>query len=176
MVHSPSAESDALMQLHHRLVDQLVQYGMLSDPALQAAFRAVPRHLFLPGVSPEEVYQDKAILTKEEDGMPLSSSTQPGLMASMLEQLALAPGQQVLEIGAGTGYNAALMAQIVGATGHVATVDLDTEIVEAACAHLRAARCTNVTVVEGDGADGYAACTPQDLIIITGGSWDVLPV
>ena len=99
--------------------------------------------------------------------MPVSSSTQPGLMASMLEQLALAPGQQVLEIGAGTGYNAALMAQIVGATGHVITVDLDTEIVEAARAHLRAAGCTNVTVMEGDGADGYAAGAPYDRIIIT---------
>jgi protein-L-isoaspartate(D-aspartate) O-methyltransferase len=62
----------------------------------------------------EEVYKDRAFVTRHRDGVPTSSSSQPAIMAIMLEQLGLQPGQRVLEIGAGTGYNAALIAQIVG--------------------------------------------------------------
>ena len=78
----------------------------------------------------EEVYRDQAIVTKRVDGVSVSSSSQPAIMAVMLEQLAVQPGQRVLEIGAGTGYNAALLAHLVGPTGQVITVDIDAGIVE----------------------------------------------
>ncbi len=97
------------------------------------------------------------------------------MMATMLEQLAVAPGQVVLEIGAGTGYNAALLAHLLGPTGQVVTLDLDPDIVEAARTHLNSVGSANVTVVEGDGAFGYPLHAPYDRIIVTAGAWDVLP-
>ena len=77
-----------------------------------------------------EAYQDEAFVIKTgPDGLPLSSSSQPAIMAIMLEQLGLAPGQRVLEIGTGTGYNAALMAHLVGERGTVVTMDIDADLV-----------------------------------------------
>src|SRR5712692_11171534 len=108
---STGASGDAnTVRLQHELVDQLRAAGTIVSPAVESAFRTVPRHLFLPGVPVEDVYRDAAVTTKRVDGVALSSSSQPSIMATMLEQLDLQPGHSVLEIGAGTGYNAALMA------------------------------------------------------------------
>src|SRR5687768_1419512 len=125
--------------LRDALVDGLVREGSIRSPAVEAAFRAVPRECFLPGVPLGRVYRDEAIVTHEQDGVPISSSSQPAIMAIMLEQLAVEPGHRVLEIGAGTGYNAALLAQLVGPRGRVVTLDLDEPIVAEARANLAAA-------------------------------------
>ena len=167
-----TSQADAL---HTALVDSLRARGRITRPEVEAAFRAVPRHLFLPSFPLEEVYRDEAIPTKMEAGRAVSSSSQPAIMAIMLEQLAVAPGQRVLEIGAGTGYNAAMLAQLVGPAGHIVTVDIDDDIVEAARQHLNAAGITNVSVILGDGALGYPPGAPYDRIILTVGSWDILP-
>ena len=74
---------------------------------------------------------------RDSRGMPLSSSSQPSLMAEMLELLALRPGDRVLEIGTGTGYNAALLRHLVGPKGHVTSVDVDAALVRAARRSLR---------------------------------------
>src|ERR1051326_1170586 len=100
--------------LHHALINHLKQRELLARPEIEEAFRIVPRHLFLPDLPVEKVYRDQAIATKLLNERIVSSSSQPAIMAIMLEQLELRPGQRVLEIGAGTGYNAALMAYIVG--------------------------------------------------------------
>jgi protein-L-isoaspartate(D-aspartate) O-methyltransferase len=159
--------------LNHKLVDQLKWKGCLTSPAVEAAFRAVPRHLFLPGMSFEEVYQDEAIATKMLDGQFVSSSSQPAIMAIMLEQLQLAPGQRILEIGAGTGYNAALMAHIVGDRGQVVTIDIDEDLVESTRNHLANAGYANVHVVCADGAEGYVELAPYDRIILTANASDI---
>ena len=125
--------------LHQALVDQLKDDGHIESPRVEGAFRAVPRHHFLPEQPIAEAYRNRAIPTKHLDGEAVSSSSEPAIMAIMLEMLDLQPGQNVLEIGAGTGYNAALMAQIVGETGQVTAIDIDQDIVEAAQAHLAAA-------------------------------------
>jgi len=164
---------DHARALHHALVQRLKDRGLLSDPGVEAAFRAVPRHLFLPEVPLETVYTDEAIPTKTRDGLAISSSSQPAVMAIMLEQLGLQPGEHVLEIGAGTGYNAALMAHIVGPTGGVIAVDLDQDIVENARAHLSVAGFPDVKVVCGDGALGYPEAAPYDRIILTVSAWDI---
>ena len=84
--------------------------------------------MFIPRVLAEQgllgVYRDEAFVTKRHPkGIPVSSSSQPGLMATMLELLELRPGQRVLEVGAGTGYNAALIRHLVGASGRVTTIE-----------------------------------------------------
>lgn len=144
-----------------------------TSAAVLDAFRVVPRHLFLPGVPPEEAYRDDAIVTKrDEDGQPISSSSQPGMMAIMLDQLGISPGQRVLEIGAGTGYNAAVMSQL-GAS--VVTMDIDDDLVRTARSNLARAGFPDVTVQCGDGAAGFAPGAPYDRIIATVGVWELSP-
>ncbi len=167
------------MPLHPQqgLVHVLVRGGHIRSRRVEDAFRAVPRRLFVPGVPLEQVYADEVIPTKFENGRSISSSSQPAIMAVMLEQLDPRPGQRVLEIGAGTGYNAALLAHIVGPDGHVTTVDIDDDIVDEARAHLVAAGFgpDRVRVVRADGVLGYPEGAPYDRIILTVNAEDVAP-
>ncbi|MFG2787170.1 methyltransferase domain-containing protein [Streptomyces sp. NPDC048419] len=159
------------------------------DPVWREAFAAVPRHLFVPyyyvgvvggyerrwGESPDPrtrekwmrgAYADAPLATRLRDGELLSSSSQPSLMAMMLAELRVEDGDRVLEIGAGTGYNAALLAHRLGDDGLVTTVDLEPEITESARRHLEAAG-HHPAVVTGDGARGVPERAPFDRIIVT---------
>src|ERR1700733_1021847 len=148
----------------------------IRDERVAAALHAVPRPLSLPGHPPEAAYRDDAIVTKrDEAGQPISSSSQPAIMAIMLVQLDLAPGHRVLEIGAGTGYNAALMSYIVGPSGQVTSVDIDPELVQTAREHLARAGFGAVTVTCADGAGGDPGHAPYDRIIATVGVSDLAP-
>ncbi|NMH96736.1 methyltransferase, FxLD system [Pseudonocardia acidicola] len=158
-----------------QLVAELRRGSRVRSPAVAEAFAAVPRHLFLPGTPIAEAYADEAVATKFDDGVAISSASQPSMMAIMLEQLDLRPGHQVLEIGAGTGYNAALMARLVGPTGSVTAIDIDPELIAQAEQNLRAAGVRGVELLVGDGALGHPAGAPYDRIILTVGSWDVRP-
>ncbi len=161
--------------LHQALVNRLKRAELIQNPGIEAAFRVIARHWFLPGVDLERVYRNEAIVTKRQGEEPISSSSEPAVMAIMLEQLGLEPGQRVLEIGAGTGYNAALLAHLVGETGQVITLDLDPDTAQNARQHLVAAGFDSVQVVCGDGGLGYAAAAPYDCIILTVAAWDLLP-
>ena len=168
--------STELARLRDRMVaDVTAAHRTVSVPVTEA-LRVVPRHLFLPGIPAEAAYRDDAIVTRRgPDGQPTSSSSQPTIMAIMLDQLGLEPGQRVLEIGAGTGYNAALMKYLVGPSGSVITVDLDQDVAREAAAHLAAAGYPEVTVVAGDGAEGHPAGAPYDRVIATVGVSDLAP-
>ena len=166
--------NDDLDRLRDRLASRVITVTRTRSDLVAAALRAVPRHLFLPGLPPEAAYRDDAIVTKRDaDGQGISSSSQPAIMAIMLDQLDLAPGHRVLEIGAGTGYNAALIAHIVGPSGQVVSVDLDADTAAAARAHLDSAGYPDVTVVCADGAEGYPAGAPYDRVIATVGVSDL---
>jgi protein-L-isoaspartate(D-aspartate) O-methyltransferase len=160
-----------------RLVDELRASGRLTSAPVEAAFRAVPRHVFLPELDPVgQAYQDEAFVIKtDEGGLPVSSSSQPAIMAIMLEQLGMSAGQRVLEIGTGTGYNAALMSRLVGPGGSVVTVDIDPDLADRARAHLTAAGYPDVTVICGDGGFGAPEFAPYDRIIVTAGASDLAP-
>jgi protein-L-isoaspartate(D-aspartate) O-methyltransferase len=154
--------------LRKLLADRLVAGGQVRSSEVAEAFNQVPRHLFVPGAEPAMAYADEAIGVKwAADGRTLSSASQPAIMAIMLEQLGLAPGQRVLEIGTGTGYNAALLAHVVGETGAVVTVEIDEELAGAARQRLDAAGYSSVVVATGDGAAGWPAGSPYDRIIVT---------
>ena len=160
-----------------------------ADPVWREAFEAVPRHLFVPyyyvgvlggyerrwGESPDPrsrerwvrgAYADTPLATRLRDGELLSSSSQPSLMALMLVALEVEEGSRVLEIGAGTGYNAALLAHRLGDDDLVTTIDLEPDITESARQHLAAAGYHPV-VVTGDGARGVPERAPFDRIIAT---------
>jgi protein-L-isoaspartate(D-aspartate) O-methyltransferase len=165
--------------LRAELVAALEGGGWLRSPRIRDAFLATPRELFLPGVAErdglEAVYRNEAIVTKRSRrGMPLSSSSQPTIMALMLEQLELADGMRVLEIGAGTGWNAALLARLVGPDGSVTTIDVDAELAKGARRALRAAD-SRARVVVGDGREGRPGGAPYDRIVVTA-SVDAVPL
>jgi protein-L-isoaspartate(D-aspartate) O-methyltransferase len=157
------------------LIAHLERDGALSDPAVRAAMLAVPRHHFLPETPLALAYADDAIATKFADGVSVSSASQPAIVAQMLEQLALAPGMRVLEIGAGTGYNAAILRTLVGPSGHVTTIDIDEDITDAARAHLNSIGMTDVEVITGDGALGWPPNAPYDRVILTVNAGDIAP-
>ena len=165
----------AAARLRERLVDSLRAAGRVRTPAVEEAFRAVPRHLFLPGLPLREAYADEAVAVQHVGGIATSSASQPSMMAIMLEQLDVRPGHRVLEIGAGTGYNAALLAHLAGPTGAVTSIDIDPELVEGAAAHLAAAGFEGVRLRCADGALGDPEGAPYDRIVLTVGSADVRP-
>ncbi|MEV6782642.1 methyltransferase domain-containing protein [Streptomyces sp. NPDC051098] len=178
----PAAEA------RHALVRAIVHEGGLGDPAWRAAFEEVPRHVFVPYyfvgrggtyermwcLDPDRArrerwlrgaYYDMPLATRVRDGELISSSSQPSLMARMLDELQVEDGNTVLEIGAGTGYNAALLSHRLG-EDRVTTIDMEPEITESACRHLAAAGY-HPTVVTGDGARGCPERAPFDRIIAT---------
>jgi len=163
-------------KLRRALVASMKKEGVLQAAGVEAAFAAVPRHVFLPGIPLEQVYSDRAIgLKHDADGLLVSSSSQPTMMALMLNQVGLKPGDNVLEIGTATGYNAAILKYIVGEQGHVTTIELDKDLADQAQRNLRRSRVRNVHVVNDDGARGYAPRASYDHIVVTVGTWDIPP-
>ncbi|MGH3755842.1 MAG: methyltransferase, FxLD system, partial [Pseudonocardiaceae bacterium] len=144
--------------------------------AVEDAMRTVPRHVFLPGVAIEKAYSHGNVVThRDSEGVAVSSASSAGTVAGMLQQLEVRPGHRVVEIGAGTGYNAALLACLAGLQGEVTTVEIDAEVAEGARRNLTAAGYSGVRVICGDGEEGYPAAAPFDRIIVTAGAWDIPP-
>ncbi len=174
------------------LADELAAAGKLTSLTWRAAVETVPRHVFVPSfhvrrdgrmvavaVSDaatsdewlEQVYSNTALITKIGTGEPgeppvfLSSSSTPGLMTRMLEALDVREGHRVLEIGTGTGYNAALLCHRLG-EARVFSVDVEPDLVDAA--RIRLAELDyHPTLVAADGAAGLAEHAPFDRIIAT---------
>ncbi len=163
--------------LRNRMVEHIEVAGHLHSSSVEQALRTVPRHLFVPEASAEDAYANKAITTKSggSNGRPASCMSVPTVVAMMLGQLDARPGDRVLEIGAGTGYNAALLAELVGKTGQVTTIDIHPDVTEQARRALDKTGYGRVHVVTGDGALGDPDHAPYDRIIITVGPWDLPP-
>lgn len=158
------------------MVDQLREWSVVCSAPVNAAMRAVPRHRFVPDASLERAYGlDPVVTHRNEQGVAVSSASAAGTVAGMLEQLDVRPGLRVLEIGSGTGYNAALLARLVGSAGLVTTVEYDEEVANSARQALAETGFGDVTVVTGDGTFGYADHAPYDRIVVTAGAWDVPP-
>ncbi|MGB7342456.1 MAG: rRNA adenine N-6-methyltransferase family protein [Phototrophicaceae bacterium] len=161
-------------QLWQIMLESMRQSGIMNTPDVEAAFSAVPRHLFLPNLAPEDVYVDRAIpLKKDGAGLLTSSSSQPSMMAIMLNQLQLQAGDNVLEIGTASGYNAAIMQYIVGKNGTITSIEIDNELAHQAQQNLIRAHASRVNVVNADGVNGYAPRAGYDHIVATVGVWDV---
>ncbi|WP_432195908.1 methyltransferase, FxLD system [Streptomyces sp. bgisy027] len=170
-ITTPTADAE---RLRNALVDQLRADGHARTPAVETALRTVPRHVFVPEATLEDAYANAPVHIKyDTDGTSISCASQPGVVALMLDQLEAQPGERILELGAGTGYNAGLLAHLVGEGGHVTTLDVDDDLVEGARAHLASAGITNVQAVTRDGALGYAEGAPYDRIIATVGAHGV---
>lgn len=165
-----------------RLADQLTERGDTRSPIWHAAVASVPRHLLVPtaytqgptgewepwdtSTDLDRVYSPETLITDiDPAGRAVSSSTKPDLMARMLEILDPQPGDRVLEIGTGTGYNAALLSHALG-DENVFSVDIDPDLVGVAQSRLAAAGY-QPTLAAADGADGLPDHAPYDRIIAT---------
>ena len=172
---SAVATADA-RELRHLMIDQLKKRGLEVEPAIEMAFRTIPREVFLPDVPLERVYSGDAVITKEDEaGSPISSSSEVGIMIVMAHLLDVAPGQRILEIGAGTGYNAAVLARLVGERGAITTIDIDADVAALARQHLARAGVDRVAVITADGWDGHADNAPYDRIEVTASVADLSP-
>jgi protein-L-isoaspartate(D-aspartate) O-methyltransferase len=171
-----TAPSDDAARLRAQLVNRMLDSGWLRSPRIAEAFTAVPRHLFVPEASLADAYADQAVAVKHaDDGTMISAASGPTIVATMLEQLDAQPGEHILEAGAATGYNAALIARLVGPSGHVWTIDVDEDLIQGAKSHLEAAGIANVAALLGDGAAGLPEHGPYDRIVFTVGAGDVPP-
>lgn len=166
-------------QLNQLMIDAIAAARPVgtSGPRVLAAIRAVPRHAFVPGASLADAYNpDLAVITKRGPaGTALSCASVPYLVAAMLDQLDVHDGHRVFEGGAGTGWNAALLATLAGPGGHVSTIDIDPEITAEAAANLERAGFPGVHVATGDAGLGVPENAPYDRAIITIGSLDIPP-
>jgi protein-L-isoaspartate(D-aspartate) O-methyltransferase len=158
------------------LTDTLCSSRAITSRSVEAAMRTVPRHLFLTEVPTERAYADRAVTIKYDHiGAPISSASQPAMVAQMLEQLEVAEGDRVLEIGTATGYNAALLAHLGGPSGQVVTIEIEEDLAERAGNSLSETGYQQVKVVRGDGRLGFLEGAPYDRIIVTAGVRQVAP-
>ncbi|GGU97042.1 protein-L-isoaspartate O-methyltransferase [Actinomadura cremea] len=168
------------------LADRLVHEGTINDPVWRGVVASVPRHAFVPAFYDDAaglvrssdppwldaVYSDETLVTqrKEHPDQPgfewsTSSTTRPSLMLRMLELLDVGEGMTVLEIGSGTGYNAALLSERIGSE-NVTSIDIDPELVDAARGRLAGAGYVPHLAAR-DGALGCAERAPYDRAIAT---------
>ncbi|CAM3961792.1 methyltransferase, FxLD system [Kibdelosporangium persicum] len=162
--------------LRASMVDHIRNVGHARLSAVEQAMRDVPRHRFVPAATVTDAYANIAVITKRaSDGSALSCASVPTVVAMMLDQLDVQPGHRILEIGAGTGYNAALLAQLTGASGHVTTVDIDPEVTAQARTALDETGYPQVEVITRDGSLGAEEHAPYDRIIVTVGAFDLPP-
>ncbi|MGH3869965.1 MAG: methyltransferase, FxLD system [Pseudonocardiaceae bacterium] len=168
-----TTQADALRAA---MVTELRELGAVRSDRVAAAVGTVPRHLFAPREPLERAYAVKTILhtKRDERGVAVSMVSAPDIQAMMLEQAQLEPGMRVLEIGS-AGYNAALIAELVGESGEITTVDIDPDIVDRARDCLMAAGYDQVNVVLADAEDGVPDYAPYDRVIVTASAWDIPP-
>ncbi|HSL08469.1 MAG TPA: methyltransferase domain-containing protein [Pseudonocardiaceae bacterium] len=153
------------------MAKKLIATGELTNPAWQQAFSEIPRHIFVPDHSLTDAYSLRALVTQwrtaDELGnkRPTSSASAPGAVAVMLERLAVQDHHRVLEIGTGTGYNAALLCHRLGAA-NVYSNDIDPALVDQAGLALKSLGY-HPTLVTADGYTGLADGAPYDRILAT---------
>jgi protein-L-isoaspartate(D-aspartate) O-methyltransferase len=168
-------EKRSSASLRKEMVESLDRTGAIRSRSVRRVFQTVPRELFVPEIARRDglaaIYRPDVALATAVDrrGIPISSSSAPAIMALMLEDLDIRPGHRVLEIGAGTGYNAALLKSLVGPRGRVISLDIETSFVRRARRAL-AAGGYSCRVVVGDGREGWASGAPYDRIIVTAAS------
>lgn len=159
--------------LRDRMVDRILASQSLT-PTVEAALRRVERHRYVPNVPLADAYAEKAVITHTfPDGSHLSCASGPSIVAGMLNALDVQPGQRIMEIGAGTGYNAALLATLAGTGGQVTTIDINPDVTADARRNLDNTGFHHVRVITRDGAEGLPEHAPHDRIIVTVGAWDI---
>jgi protein-L-isoaspartate(D-aspartate) O-methyltransferase len=157
---TPKFDEDALAEKRLRMVELTIVERGISDPDVVRAMQTVPRHRFVPAEYVELAYADHPLPIGY--GQTIS---QPYIVAWMTELLAMQPGEKVLEIGTGSGYQAAVLAELGDID--VYSIEIVPELAEQATTRLRDLSYTDVHVKQGDGYYGWEEYAPFDAIIVT---------
>ena len=157
-MNSPAANS-AYSNLRMEMVDAQLRGRGIRDPRVLDAMARVRRHEFTPEPYRAQAYEDHPLPIAEEQTI-----SQPYIVAIMLEALALQPSDEILEIGTGSGYVTALLAELAA---HVVSIERHASLADAARQLLSAMGYQNVKVITGDGSAGFAECAPYDKIIVS---------
>ena len=153
--------------LRERMVEQQIAARGVANPAVLDAMRSVPRHRFVPGVDPELAYADRPLPIGQ--GQTIS---QPYIVARMTELVRPDSTDRALEIGTGSGYQAAVLASIVDS---VYTIEIIPELADTATKRLRRLGYENAVVRNADGFKGWPARAPFDVIVVTAAPEDIPP-
>jgi len=145
-----------------QLINRLVEDCYIKNDDVKKAFLTIPREKFVPDYLKIHAYVDRPL----EIGNSQTISA-PHMVAIMCEALDIQEGQKILEIGAGSGYHAAIVSCLVGEKGHVYTIERFEDLAKNAEENLNNAEITNVTVVVGDGSEGLKKYEPYDRIYVT---------
>jgi protein-L-isoaspartate(D-aspartate) O-methyltransferase len=159
--------SDPFTAERDRMVREQIENRGIRDPDVLRAMRATPRHLFVPDAFRFEAYGDHPL--------PIgfgATISQPYIVALMTQLLSPEKEQRVLEIGTGSGYQAALLSQLVS---RVYTIEIVPELAETARNTLETLGYSNVVVRQGDGYAGWPEQAPFDRIIVTAAPPDIPP-
>jgi len=143
------------------LIGTMKNIGFLTDGYVENTIRNTPRHIFVPDSQKDEAYENTPVTIM--NGQTIS---QPSVVARMTEWLDLKDGQKVLEIGSGSGWQSAILANLVG-TGKVFTIERHSKLAEFAKKNLEKLRVKNVKIIHGDGNMGLPEESPFDRILIT---------
>ncbi|WOX56193.1 MULTISPECIES: protein-L-isoaspartate(D-aspartate) O-methyltransferase [unclassified Methanoculleus] len=158
-------ESDPCQREREEMVEFQVRARGVRDQRVLAAMRRVPRHLFVPKGLERAAYEDRPLPIGKDQTI-----SQPYIVAVMTEQLELTPHDRVLEVGTGSGYQAALLADLAGT---VISVERLQDLADSARENLARAGIAGVRVIVGDGTKGYPPEAPYDAIVVTAASPDV---
>ena len=142
----------------------------------EMCIRDSPREAFVPEKRRGDAYFNVALPLKWNDqGVLISSLSQPQIVVATLELLAVQPGHRVLEIGTGSGYNTALLSVLVRPCGEVVSIEIEADLAERARSVLRAVGCHGIRILVADGYDGDLHSAPYDRIVVTTGAQDIAP-
>lgn len=152
------------------MVQRLIQEGLLKSQGVISAMTTVPRELFVSESLRPYAYSDTPLPTGQGQTISAPHSHQAGryMVAIMNEALELRPRLKVLEVGAGSGYHAATIAEQIGPDGRVYAIERVPELVKTARENLQGSGYSDrVIIVQGDGSVGYADRAPYDRILVT---------
>ncbi len=166
-VERPAFEKAARATERAAMVASQIEARAVTDERVLEAMRRVPRHEFVPEQVKGRAYDDTPLPIGH--GQTIS---QPFIVGFMTERLDLAPGDRVLEIGTGSAYQAAILAELVR---EVVSIEIVEPLARSAAARLERLGYRNATVLHGDGYYGYPAAAPFDAIIVTAAASHVPP-
>lgn len=185
---------DNIQKYQKQLLEQtqkLYQETPISE-ATKQAYLATPRHCFVKRYREwgtkewhevnasslaehiQTLYANRPIILFGDDDQDVPSTiSQPAFVLRMLDLLQLKPGHKVFELGAGSGWNAALIGHLVGSEGHVTSLEIIPQLAQRAAETIESIGIANVHIVAGDGAEGYEGSAPYDRAIFTAGAFDL---
>jgi len=153
-----------LQEKNKAMVESLIALGCLKNPRIIDAFLKTPRHIFVPKKNLNFAYYDIALPSLKKQTI-----SQPYTVANMLEALSPDIGDNILDIGSGTGWTTCILSRIVGKRGYVTGLEIEPELVNFSKKNIKKLGIKNVEIILSDGKGGYNKNSPYDCVLINAG-------